>query len=74
MSVGERLKERREAARLTLGQVGAYEGITPQYLSQLEKEKRATVTAANRQTGSGNHPGAAGYRRTRLRAMRLPDS
>lgn len=56
MSVGERLRERRKAARLTLGQVGAYEGITPQYLSQLEKEKRATVTASNRQTGSGDHP------------------
>jgi transcriptional regulator with XRE-family HTH domain len=38
--VSERLKERREAAGLTLGQVSAYEGVTAQYLSQIETEKR----------------------------------
>lgn len=38
--MSERLKERRNAARLTLGQVEVYEGVTAQYLSQLETEKR----------------------------------
>lgn len=38
--MGERLKKRREAAGLSLGQVGAYEECTPQYLSQLETGKR----------------------------------
>lgn len=38
--MGERLKERREHAKLTLGQVGTYEGVTAQYLSQLETGKR----------------------------------
>lgn len=37
MSVGERLRERRLESRLSLGQVGEYEGITPQYLSDLER-------------------------------------
>jgi transcriptional regulator with XRE-family HTH domain len=41
MNVGERLREMREQAGLSLGQVGAYEGVTPQYLSQLEKGVRA---------------------------------
>jgi transcriptional regulator with XRE-family HTH domain len=40
MTVGERLKERRESANLTLGQVGTYEGVTAQYLSQLETGRR----------------------------------
>lgn len=38
--MGERLKERREYIGLTLGQVGTYEGVTAQYLSQLETGKR----------------------------------
>lgn len=38
--MGERLKERRESIGLTLGQVGTYEGVTAQYLSQLETGKR----------------------------------
>ena len=39
--MGKRLKECREAAGLTLGQVGTYEGVSAQYLSQLETGKRA---------------------------------
>ena len=35
-SIGGRLKEQRERAGLSLGQVGTYEGLTPQYLSGLE--------------------------------------
>lgn len=38
--MGERLKERRETIGLTLGQVGTYEGVSAQYLSQLETGKR----------------------------------
>jgi len=41
MNVGERLRAMRERAGLSLGQVGAYEGVTPQYLSQLENGVRA---------------------------------
>lgn len=36
-TVGERLRERREKAGLTLGQAGEYEGISAQYLSRLER-------------------------------------
>jgi transcriptional regulator with XRE-family HTH domain len=36
-SVGERLRNRREQARLTLGQVGEYEHLSAQYLSRLER-------------------------------------
>ncbi len=36
MTVGQRLRERREAAGLTGGQVSQYEGIGRQYLSKLE--------------------------------------
>ena len=35
-SIGGRLREQRERAGLSLGQVGTYEGLTPQYLSGLE--------------------------------------
>lgn len=35
-TVGERLRERREERELSQGQVAAYEGISPQYLSKLE--------------------------------------
>lgn len=38
-TVGERLREQRQRAGLSLGQVGAYEGLTPQYLSGLERGK-----------------------------------
>ncbi len=37
MTVGDRLKEQRERARLSQGQVGQYEGVTPQYISDLER-------------------------------------
>lgn len=37
MSVGDRLREQRQLARLSLGQVGEYEGLTAQYLSDLER-------------------------------------
>lgn len=37
MSIGERLRKRRQELGLSLGQVGEYEGITPQYLSDLER-------------------------------------
>lgn len=36
MTIGERLRERRLEIGLSLGQVGEYEGVTPQYLSNLE--------------------------------------
>lgn len=36
-SVGERLRNLRERARLTLGQVGEYEHLSAQYLSRLER-------------------------------------
>lgn len=36
-TVGERLREQRQRAGLSLGQVGAYEDLTPQYLSGLER-------------------------------------
>lgn len=37
MAVGDRLREQRQRARLSLGQVGEYEGLTAQYLSDLER-------------------------------------
>lgn len=37
MTIGERLRERRQQIGLSLGQVGEYEGLTPQYLSDLER-------------------------------------
>lgn len=37
MTVGERLRERRHKAGLSLGQVGEYERLTPQYLSDIER-------------------------------------
>lgn len=37
MSIHARLRERREYAQLTQGQVAEYEGITPQYLYKLEQ-------------------------------------
>jgi transcriptional regulator with XRE-family HTH domain len=36
MGINQRLRERREKAGLTLGQVGEYEGLGKQYLSKLE--------------------------------------
>lgn len=36
MTIGERLRRRRQDLGFSLGQVGEYEGITPQYLSNLE--------------------------------------
>lgn len=36
-NVGERLRNQREQARLTLGQVGEYEHLSAQYLSRLER-------------------------------------
>jgi transcriptional regulator with XRE-family HTH domain len=44
MSVGERLREKRQRAGLTLGQVGEYEGVTPQYLSDLERGRNQPNT------------------------------
>lgn len=44
MSVGERLRERRQDTGLTLGQVGEYEGVTPQYLSDLERGRNQPNT------------------------------
>lgn len=41
MRTGERLREQRDNAGLTLGQVATYEGVTPQYLSNLEKGRNA---------------------------------
>ena len=40
MSIGERLRERRLARQLTLGQVAEYEAISSQYLSELERSKK----------------------------------
>ncbi len=37
MTIGERLRERRQHIGLSLGQVGEYEGVTAQYLSDLER-------------------------------------
>ncbi len=37
MTIGERLRERRNAIGLSLGQVEEYEGLTAQYLSDLER-------------------------------------
>ncbi len=37
MAVGNRLRERREYKELSQGQVGQYEGVTPQYISDLER-------------------------------------
>ncbi len=37
MTVGDRLKLQRERAQLSQGQVGQYEGVTPQYISDLER-------------------------------------
>lgn len=37
MNVGERLRERRKRAQLTLGQVAEYEGVSKTYLSSLER-------------------------------------
>ncbi len=37
MTVGERLREKREALGLTLKEVASHEGITLQYLSKLER-------------------------------------
>lgn len=37
MLIPSRLRERREQAKLTQGQVAQYEGITPQYLYKLEQ-------------------------------------
>ncbi len=36
-TIAERLRERREAVGLTQGQVAQYEGVQPQYISQLER-------------------------------------
>lgn len=44
MSVGERLRKTRQTAGLTLGQVGEYEGVTPQYLSDLERGRNQPNT------------------------------
>jgi len=44
MNVGERLRETRQRAGLTLGQVGEYEGVTPQYLSDLERGRNQPNT------------------------------
>jgi len=38
MGIGQRLREAREKADLTLGQVGQYEGVGKSYLSRLELE------------------------------------
>lgn len=40
MSIEERLRERRLAQKLTLGQVAVYEAISAQYLSELERSKK----------------------------------
>lgn len=40
MSIGERLRERRLAQKLTLGQVAAYEDISAQYLPELERRMK----------------------------------
>ncbi len=37
MTVGDRLRKQRERARLSQGQVGQYEGVSPQYISDLER-------------------------------------
>ena len=37
MAIGERLREQRQRVGLSLGQVGEYEEVTPQYLSDLER-------------------------------------
>jgi transcriptional regulator with XRE-family HTH domain len=37
MTVGDRLRQQRERANLSQGQVGKYEGVTPQYISDLER-------------------------------------
>ena len=44
MSIGQRLREKRHDAGLTLGQVGEHEGITAQYLSDLERGKNQPNT------------------------------
>jgi transcriptional regulator with XRE-family HTH domain len=37
MTIGARLREQRQKSKLSLGQVGEYEGVSPQYLSDLER-------------------------------------
>ena len=44
MNIGQRLRQKRHDAGLTLGQVGEYEGITAQYLSDLERGKNQPNT------------------------------
>jgi transcriptional regulator with XRE-family HTH domain len=43
-SIGDRLRQQRERAGLSLGQVGTYEGLTPQYLSGLERGRNNPPT------------------------------
>lgn len=43
-SIGDRLREQRERAGVSLGQVGTYEGLTPQYLSGLERGRNNPPT------------------------------
>lgn len=38
------MREKRQRAGLTLGQVGEYEGVTPQYLSDLERGRNQPNT------------------------------
>jgi transcriptional regulator with XRE-family HTH domain len=61
MNVGERLKERRESVNLTLGQVGAYEDVTAQYLSQLETGKRTPNVWALLKRLAGRYRTSADY-------------
>ncbi len=44
MNIGQRLRQKRHDAGLTLGQVGDYAGITAQYLSDLERGKNQPNT------------------------------
>ena len=63
MSIGQRLREKRHDAGLTLGQVGEHEGITAQYLSDLERGKNqpntwSLLARLARLTGDLPHLGA----------------